>query len=67
VPKRKGGSQRGKVMAIGDGSYHDGKKIPLRVRVGDEVMFSKYGYEEVTVDDKEYYIIKEDTILAIIQ
>jgi chaperonin GroES len=64
--QKEGGFMRGEVVAVGDGWYQDAELIPLRVHVGDEIMFSKYGYEEITVDDKEFFIIKEDNILAII-
>jgi chaperonin GroES len=47
--------------------YEDGKLIPLQVKVGDKVIFSKYSYEEVKVDGEDYYILKEENILAIIQ
>ncbi len=57
----------GKVVAVGPGRYDDsGKLIPVRVKVGDTVMYSKYAYDEVKIDGTEYYILKEDTILAII-
>lgn len=58
-------SEQGEVLAIGGGSYDDGKLIPMTVKVGDIVAFSKYGYEEVSVDGEELYLIKEDNILAI--
>ena len=57
----------GEVVAIGEGKYDGGNLIPLRVKVGDRVMFSKYGYDELKVDGKEYYIVKEENILAIIK
>ncbi|MBX4198573.1 co-chaperone GroES [Candidatus Parcubacteria bacterium] len=65
VQKEKSGE--GEVVAVGEGHYDDGKLIPVRVKVGDTVMFSKYGYDEIKVDGKEYYILKEDSILAIIR
>lgn len=59
---------RGKVIAVGDGKLSDdGKKIPLGVKKGDEVFFSKYAGTEVTVDGKEYLIMKESDILAKIE
>ncbi len=54
------------VIAVGDGWYQDGKLIPLKVKVGDKVLFSKYSYDEVKIDGQEYLILKQDTILAII-
>lgn len=59
--------EQGKVIAVGPGKYEDGKLIPVRVRVGDTVVFSKYGYDEVKIDGTEYFILKEDSLLAIIK
>ena len=60
-------SQRGEVKAVGSGKKNeDGKVIPLEVKVGDKVFFSKYGGTEVKIDDEEYVIMREDDILAII-
>jgi len=59
---------RGKVVAIGEGRRTDGGAlVPPRVSIGDVVMFSKYGFDEITVDDVEYYIVNEPSILAIIK
>lgn len=59
---------QGVVVAVGAGKWNeDGdSRIPLQVKVGDKVVFSKYGYDEVKVDDKEYYIVGENSILAIL-
>lgn len=60
--------QQGKVVAVGDGRMTDaGETIPMRVKEGDTILFSKYGLDEITVDDTEYYIIGEESILAIIK
>lgn len=60
-------SQRGEVKAVGRGKTNeDGKVVPLEVKVGDKVFFSKYGGTEVKVDGEEYIIMREDDILAII-
>lgn len=59
--------EQGKVVAVGEGKYIDGKLTPLNVKVGDKVVFSKYGYDEIKVDDEEYFILKEDSLLAIIK
>jgi len=57
----------GKVIAVGFGKTTDeGKLIPLKVKVGDKVLFTKYTTNEVKVDEKEYLVIREDDILAII-
>jgi chaperonin GroES len=58
--------ETGEVVAMGEGRYEDGKRIPMHISVGDKVLFSKYGYDEVTVDGQEYYILKYDSILAVI-
>ena len=57
--------ERGIVVAVGPGKVGDDNEIiPVSVKVGDKVMFSKYGFDEVTVDDVEYYIISESGILG---
>ncbi len=59
--------EQGEVVAVGEGRREDGKLIPVRVKVGDTILFSRYGFEDVRVDDKEFYILKEENILAIIK
>ena len=60
--------QEGKIVAVGGGKVlEDGKVQPLDVKKGDRVLFSKYGGTEVTVDDEEHLIIREDDILGIIE
>lgn len=59
--------EQGEVIAVGPGKYEDGKLIPMRVKVGDRVVFSRYGYDEVKVGGVEYYILKEENILAVIK
>jgi len=57
----------GKVVAIGSGAKDsNGKNIPLDVKVGDKVLFAKWGGTEVKFDGKELIILKESDILAII-
>ncbi|HFC10675.1 Heat shock protein 60 family co-chaperone GroES [hydrothermal vent metagenome] len=58
--------ERGTVVAIGTGKYENGELTPMNVKVGDTVLFSKYGYDEVKVDGQEYYILAESNVLAII-
>lgn len=60
-------SARGKVLAVGEGALVDGKLVPVRVKVGDTVIFSKYGYDEVEENGEELYLLKEDNILAVIK
>jgi chaperonin GroES len=57
----------GTVIAVGEGSYQEGRLVPIKVKVGDKVIFSKYGYDEIKIDDKKYFILKEENILAIIK
>jgi len=58
----------GKVIAAGNGRLgDDGKRIPLEVKKGNRVLFSKYGGTEVKVDGEEYLIMREDDILGIIE
>ncbi|HOC58969.1 MAG TPA: co-chaperone GroES [Smithellaceae bacterium] len=58
----------GKVIAVGTGKKtDDGKKIPVDVKVGDKVLFSKYGGTEVKIDGEEYLIMREDDILGVIE
>ncbi len=66
IAKEKPGE--GEVIAVGEGRYDtNGNLIPIKVKVGDTVMFSKYAYEDVKVGTEDYYILKEDSILAIIK
>lgn len=58
---------KGVVVAVGAGRYEDGKLVPMTVRVGDKVLFSKYGYDDVKVDGEEYYILSESSILGILK
>ncbi len=56
--------QEGKVVAVGPGRYEEGKLVPLDVKAGDTVIYSKYGGTEVKVGGKEYLILSERDILA---
>lgn len=60
--------QEGEVMAVGSGRMlDDGRIIPLEVKVGDRVLFSKYGGTEIEIGGEEYLILREDDILAVIE
>jgi chaperonin GroES len=60
--------EKGKVIAVGPGRRDEkGNLIPVSVKVGQTVLFKKYGPDEIKVDDKEYLICKEEDILAIIE
>ncbi len=60
---------QGTVIAIGDGRWNeDGDaRIPVTVAVGDTVLFSRYGFDEVSIDSVLYYIGREDQLLAILE
>jgi len=58
---------QGAVIAVGEGRFEDGKLIPMRVKVGDTVLFSKYSPDEIKVEGEDYYILREENILAIIK
>jgi len=59
--------QEGKIIAIGTGKIDDnGKVVPFNVKKGDIVLMPKYGGTEVKIDGKEYQIMREDDILAVI-
>ncbi|RMG59434.1 MAG: co-chaperone GroES [Deltaproteobacteria bacterium] len=77
-PKTKGGiiipdtakekPQEGEVIAVGDGRVlENGEKVPLSVKVGDRVLFSKYAGTEIKIEGEEHLILREDDILAIIE
>jgi len=60
--------EQGKVIAVGPGrKTSSGKIIAIGLKPGDKVLFTKYGPNEIKVDDKEYLIAKEEDILAIIE
>ena len=60
--------EQGKVIAVGPGrTLPNGKTIPMSVKKGNIVLFTKYGPNEVKVDHKEYLIAKEEDILAILE
>ena len=60
--------QEGKVIAVGTGKVtEDGTRIPLDVKAHDRILFGKYSGSEVTVDDEEYLIMKEEDVPAIIE
>jgi len=60
--------EKGTVIAVGSGKKKtSGERIPLEVKVGDNVLFTKYGPNEIEVDGKEYLITREEDILAILK
>jgi chaperonin GroES len=56
--------QRGKVVAVGDGPIEDGKRREMDVKAGDEVLYSKYGGTEITVEGDELLVLRESDVLA---
>jgi len=58
---------QGAVIAVGPGKYEDGARIPMQVTVGDTVIFSKYGFDEVKIDGETYYILSEANILGVVK
>ncbi|MBI5754725.1 co-chaperone GroES [Candidatus Peregrinibacteria bacterium] len=60
--------QKGKVISVGPGKMSDtGNRIPLSVKVGDTILFTKYGPTEVKVEGKEYLILNESDVLAVLE
>ena len=60
--------QESEVIAAGTGKVSDdGKKIPLDVKAGNKILFGKYSGSEVKIDDKEYLIMREEDVLAILE
>ncbi|HVM90459.1 MAG TPA: co-chaperone GroES [Verrucomicrobiae bacterium] len=59
--------EQGTVVAIGPGRVEDGKLVPVSVKVGDKVVFKKYSPDEVKVDGKEYLVLSESDLIAVIE
>jgi chaperonin GroES len=60
--------EQGEVIAIGEGRLLDnGQRAPMSVKVGDKVVFKKYSPDEIKIDDKEYLLISERDIMAILE
>ncbi|HEY4724895.1 MAG TPA: co-chaperone GroES [Actinomycetota bacterium] len=58
--------QEGEVLAVGPGRFEDGNRVPLDVKVGDKVIYSKYGGTEVKVGGEDYLILSARDVLAIV-
>ncbi|MBO4554072.1 co-chaperone GroES [bacterium] len=58
--------QEAKVIAVGPGKVEDGKRVPLEVKVGDQVLITKYGGTEITYNDEKYIILREEDVIAVI-
>jgi chaperonin GroES len=59
--------QEGEVVAVGPGRFEDGKRIPMDVKEGDRVLYSKYGGTEVKVEGEEYLVLSARDLLAIVK
>ncbi len=57
---------RGEVIAVGNGEYQDGDKIPMTVKTGDTILFGKWSGNEVKLDGNDFIIIKESDILGVL-
>jgi chaperonin GroES len=58
----------GKIVAVGQGALNnDGKRVPLEVKVGDRILFGKYGGQEIKVEGEEYLIMSEQEVLCVIE
>ena len=58
--------QEGEVIAVGPGRFEDGQRLPLDIKVGDKVIYSKYGGTEVKYSGEEYLILSARDVLAIV-
>jgi chaperonin GroES len=60
--------QQGKILAVGDGRVtEDGKRIALDVQAGNVILFGRYSGQDIKIDGKDYLIVKEDEVLAVIE
>ncbi|CAN5736926.1 co-chaperone GroES [soil metagenome] len=60
--------EKGTVVAVGPGKYEHGALVPMASKIGDTVLFSKYGgFDEIKVDGQEYFVISESSVLAILK
>ena len=59
--------QMAKIVAVGPGGIVDGKEIVMQVKVGETVLFSKYSGSEFKIDGKEFTIIRQSDILAVVE
>lgn len=67
LSEKKDDQQVGRVVAVGEGKYYNGTFVKTTVKPGDRVVFRKYGTTEVELDKKEYLILSEDDILAVVE
>ena len=58
--------QQGEIIAVGPGRFEKDKRVPMDVKVGDTVLYAKYGGTEVTIEGEQYLILRESDVLAVI-
>lgn len=63
----KGKPMQGKIVAVGPGGMVDGNEVKMEVKVGQDVIYSKYSGSEVEIDKVKYVILKQSDILAIVE
>ncbi len=59
--------QMAEVLAVGPGGMVDGKEIKMYVKTGDKIIYSKYAGTEIKMDGKEYIIVRQNDILAVVE
>lgn len=60
--------QKGKVLAVGAGKFdNNGKRVPMEIKVGDIVLFTKYGPTEVKIDGKELLVLNQSDVMAVLE
>lgn len=59
--------QQAEVIAVGPGGIVDGEEVKMQVKVGDTVIYSKYSGTEITLEDKDFIIVSQSDILAIVE
>lgn len=59
--------QEAEVIAVGPGGVVDGKEVKMEVKVGDQVIYSKYSGTEVKIEEEEYIIVRQNDILAVVE
>ena len=58
--------QEGKVSAVGKGKFHDGKLVPLEIKVGDRILYGKYSGTELQKDGEDFLIMREEDVFAVV-
>jgi chaperonin GroES len=58
---------KGKIIAIGNGKFVDGKMQPLQVQVGDTILFGKYSGTSIKLDDKELLVMREEDVMGVLE